>query len=178
MSKYILVVGDVIDFTDKNKIIHRGIIVEHKRDGELDMYRVKFDSGWAEYPGTWVSAEDCHLVFNSKGTTTANYSFNSTKIDESTYGKENIKLNKESELKVSSVTIGKYPSSEYYLTSDDFFELLRVAYDDTYGSKSKCHPEDLYVNVLSVLEVVSNTLINILNLKSGKPLEGIKDNEI
>lgn len=174
MSKYVLVVGDVIDFIDNNKIIHRGLILEHKRDGELDMYRVKFDSGWAEYPGTWVSAEDCHLVFNSQRTTPVNYSFNSTKIDESTYSKENIKLSKSNKLKKSSCTWGNRDNPEY-LTSSEFFDLLRVAYDSAYGSDLRWHPEDLYVNVSNTLDTVSNTLVNMINLKHGRPLNGVKD---
>ena len=61
-----------------------------------------------------------------------------------------------------------------YLTSDEFFDLLKIAFNDTYGSNNKWHPEDLYVNVESVLEIVSNTLFNLHNISNGRQLEGIK----
>lgn len=67
-----------------------------------------------------------------------------------------------------------YPWTPYYVTSDDFFDILRVAFDDTYGSDHRWHPEDLYVNVSCVLEVVSNTLSNMVRIKAGKELSGVK----
>lgn len=67
------------------------------------------------------------------------------------------------------------PWEAYYLTSDEFFDICRVAFDDTYGSNHRWHPEDLYVNVSSVVEVVSNTLNNMVKLKSSRPLSGIKN---
>jgi len=63
----------------------------------------------------------------------------------------------------------------YYVSADEFFEILRVAYDDTYGDKTKWHPEDIYINALTVLEVMTNTLSNMAKLKSGRPLRGIKE---
>ena len=76
--------------------------------------------------------------------------------------------------KMQTSTINDYPWTPYYVTSDDFFEILRVAFDDTYGSDHKWHPEDLYVNVSCVLEVVSNTLANMVRIKAGKELSGVK----
>ena len=67
-----------------------------------------------------------------------------------------------------------YPWSPYYLKSDEFFEILRVAFDDTYGSDHNWHPEDLYINVSCVLEVVSNTLANMVRIKAGRDLYGVK----
>jgi hypothetical protein len=69
------------------------------------------------------------------------------------------------------------PWTAYYVTADEFFDILRIAYDDTYGggSETPWHPEDMYTNVSCVLEVVTNTLANMANLKSKKPLKGIKD---
>ena len=61
-----------------------------------------------------------------------------------------------------------------YLNSDQFFDLLKIAFDDTYGSDQKWHPEDLYVNVQCVLEVVSNTLYNLHNIINNKQLSGVK----
>lgn len=67
------------------------------------------------------------------------------------------------------------PWSPYYVTSNDFFKILRVAFDDTYGSDRNWHPEDLYINVSCVLEIVSNTLANMANIKAGKELLGVKN---
>ena len=69
------------------------------------------------------------------------------------------------------------PWMNYYVTADEFFEVLRVAFDDTYGNGTDepWHPEDMYVNVSCVLEVVTNTLANMANIKSGRPVQGIKE---
>jgi hypothetical protein len=69
------------------------------------------------------------------------------------------------------------PWMAYYVTTDEFFELLRVAFDDTYGggSETPWHPEDMYANVSCVLEVVTNTLSNLANLRSGRQVSGIKE---
>lgn len=86
--------------------------------------------------------------------------------------KQNITINASSKMQTS--TIDDYPWTAYYLTSDDFFEILRVSFDDTYGSDHKWHPEDLYVNVSCVLEIVSNTLANMVRIKAGKELHGVR----
>ena len=62
----------------------------------------------------------------------------------------------------------------YYLTSRQFFDVLETAFNDTYGSNSEWHPEDLYTNVECVLEVVTNTLSNSMRVKNGQPARGIK----
>jgi hypothetical protein len=69
------------------------------------------------------------------------------------------------------------PWMAYYVTADEFFEVLRIAYDDTYGggSDTPWHPEDMYVNVSCVLEVVTNTLSNMAKLRSGRQVKGIKE---
>lgn len=68
------------------------------------------------------------------------------------------------------------PWMSYYLTVDELLDIVRVAYNDTYGpSDHRWHPEDLYVNVSVVLETVTNTLSNMVRLKSGRPLQGVKD---
>lgn len=93
---------------------------------------------------------------------------------------ENIKINSSNNVTTSTQTIGgamtdhNYPWSPYYVTSDDFFDILRVAFEDTYGSDHRWHPEDLYINVSCVLEVVSNTLANMVRIKAGKELHGVK----
>lgn len=73
-----------------------------------------------------------------------------------------------------AMTDHNYPWSPYYITSDDFFDILRVAFNDTYGSDHRWHPEDLYINVSCVIEVVSNTLANMIRIKAGKELHGVK----
>ncbi len=69
------------------------------------------------------------------------------------------------------------PWMAYYVTADEFFEVLRIAYDDTYGggSDTPWHPEDMYINVSCVLEVVTNTLSNMAKLRSGRQVKGIKE---
>ena len=69
------------------------------------------------------------------------------------------------------------PWLPFYVTADEFFDILRVAYDDTYGggSDTPWHPEDMYVNVSTVMEVVTNTLSNMSRMRSGKPMKGIKE---
>lgn len=181
-------VGDFVYFTDTTTgSVHRGYIERYQKGRDTRPafiniaprdYLVKFDKPlWKDaYDRAWCAAADLTLISKSPSTVTFSTSTTTTKP---LNDKDNIKVTTSNKITSSSITVDhNYPWSPYYVTSDDFFDILRVAYDDTYGSKSKCHPEDLYVNVLSVLEVVSNTLINILNLKSGKPLEGIKDNEI
>lgn len=76
--------------------------------------------------------------------------------------------------KIQTSTIDDRPWMAYYLTSDDFFDILKVAFEDTYGSDHRWHPEDLYVNVSCVLEVVSNTLAGMVHIKAGRELRGVK----
>lgn len=63
-----------------------------------------------------------------------------------------------------------------YMTFDEFFDTLRVAFNDTYGNDPdhKWHPEDLYINVTTTLEIVSNTLTALHNIRNGKYIGGIK----
>lgn len=63
-----------------------------------------------------------------------------------------------------------------YIKSEDFFELLKSNFDATYGgSDTEWHPEDLYVNLLVVLEVMCNTLTNNMNLRNGRTVRSIKE---
>lgn len=63
-----------------------------------------------------------------------------------------------------------------YLTVEEFFSTLRVAFDDTYGNDPdhRWHPEDLYINVTTTLEIVSNALNSLHNIRNGKYIGGIK----
>jgi len=78
---------------------------------------------------------------------------------------------------VSNSSILDRPWTNYYVNADEFFSILRIAFDDTYGggSDTPWHPEDMYVNVLTTLEVVTNTLSNMANIKAGRPLKGLKE---
>lgn len=109
---------------------------------------------------------------------TVNYTTNSV-IDKPLNDQHNINVTASATTKESTIShsdgIPDYPWTPYYVTSDDFFDILRVAFDDTYGSDHRWHPEDLYVNVSCVLEVVSNTLANMVRIKAGKELHGVKE---
>lgn len=192
MSEYILIVGDVVDFVDPyTNERYRGYIDKYdpSRDtrkdralGKRKHYYVKFDTPlWStSYKEAWCAAEDLKLIrmghnyFNNEHnnkTITYSYSpFTNKPID-----KENIKLTATDSISQSTITqSSNKPWTAYYLTSDEFFDVLKVAFEDTYGSDHKWHPEDLYVNVSCALEIVSNTLSNMVNVKAGRQLKGIK----
>jgi hypothetical protein len=210
MSKYVLVVGDTVNFIDPtNGLAFRGVITKYdpNRD-ELSKdfnrpqrnYLIKFDKSWHGYDEAWAASEDCELVRKPSSNVKVNYTVSSSSvhddkkksnINNNLYA-DNIKLQK-SDVTINSlsdVTInslkGSVPNTlsgidkpwiPYYVTSDEFFDLLRVAFEDTYGDKggTPYHPEDLYVNVSCVLEVVSNTLANMVRMKAGRSLHGVKD---
>ena len=89
---------------------------------------------------------------------------------------QNINVTASSTLNKSTISeTPDYPWSPYYVTSDEFFDILRIAFEDTYGSDHRWHPEDLYINVSCVLEIVSNTLANMVRIKSGRELHGVKE---
>jgi hypothetical protein len=103
---------------------------------------------------------------------------------------ENIQVTASSTLNKSTVSQGNaggsgagtsntpdYPWTPFYMTTDEFFDILKVAFEDTYGDKNNrpWHPEDLYINVSCVLEVVSNTLANAARLRGGKEPAGVKE---
>ena len=93
------------------------------------------------------------------------------KISDPIYSSNNITITS------SNINTNYHPWTAYYVTADEFFEVLRIAYEDTYGREDQTpwHPEDLYTNVSCVLEIVTNTLANMANLKSGRQLKGIKE---
>lgn len=186
MSKYTLVAGDIVDFTDPiSGKIHRGFIDQyakgrpHNRD-----YHVKFDKPWHGFDRAWCSQEDLELVRPTK--TSSKVTFASTQVSNpiSEYDSQNIKINHKFNTQTSTYSTGtargavaaEQPWLAYYMTADDFFDILKLAFVDTYGDNNhKWHPEDLYVNVSCVLEIVSNTLANSARLKSNKPLSGVKE---
>ena len=63
----------------------------------------------------------------------------------------------------------------YYLTSRQFFDVLETAFNDTYGSNTEWHPEDLFANVEAVLEVTTNALANAMRVKNGQSTRGVKE---
>lgn len=180
-------VGDVVDFTDPSQgSIHRGVIINHVpgkdvRSADIGRpareYVIKFDKPWYNYDSAWVSAEDLTIVRKSKSNPTVMFT-TSTTTSSSLDEKYNIKVtasnNPLEDLLESTISKGNtYPWSPYYITSDDFFAIMKVAFEDTYGSDHEWHPEDLYYNVSCVLEIVSNTLANMVRIKSGRELSGV-----
>lgn len=192
-------VGDVVDFTDSTSgFVYRGVIIDHvpgrDKRGEgsnrpLREYLMKFDNLWYGYDRGWVAGEELTMVRSGKTSPTVTYT-SSTWTNKPLNDKENIKVTPSHTLNKSTVSQGNagdngsgsndipdYPWTPFYMTTDEFFDILKVAFDDTYGNKSsrRWHPEDLYINVSCVLEVVSNTLANAARLRSGKDPAGVKD---
>lgn len=62
-----------------------------------------------------------------------------------------------------------------YLKDDEFFEILMHAYSSTYGYSGVNHPGDLYVNISTTLEIVSNTLSALVDLNFGRELRDVKN---
>jgi hypothetical protein len=165
------VVGDIVDFYDTvRKTTHRGMVVDHAPGRDVHAkefkrfpreYLVKFDNLWLGYNSGWIAVNELTLVRSTK---TPSLKINNQTSSE----KDNIKVTAQTD---------SQPWLAYYMTADDFFDILRVAFNDTYGDKNnhKWHPEDLYINVSCVLEIVSNTLANSALLKSNKELRGVKE---
>jgi len=189
VSKYVLVPGDIVDFTDTTTgNIHRGFIDKYQKgrdvlprtEGAKRDYFVKFDKPlWEDgYSEAWCARDDLELVRPTKTAQTVTFATSTASNPAPSFDYSNIKINQSDKVTTSTQTIGKdnnYPWSPYYVTSDDFFDILRVAFDDTYGSDHRWHPEDLYINVSCVLEVVSNTLANMVRIKAGRDLQGVKE---
>lgn len=181
-------VGDFVYFTDTTTgSVHRGYIERYQKGRDTRPafmniaprdYLVKFDKPlWKDaYDRAWCAAADLTLISKSPSTVTFSTSTTTTKP---LSDKDNITVTASTTTKESTVSHGdgipNYPWTPYYVTSDDFFDILKVAFDDTYGSDHRWHPEDLYVNVSCVLEVVSNTLANMVRIKAGKELHGVKE---
>jgi hypothetical protein len=181
--------GDIVNF--KNPSLgtsHRGVVVEYRPGRSVNAgterdVLVKFnipiwDGGPLE---AWCSIEDLTIIwptlrkaYEVKPTVTYTSSSTTTSTD---YGNYNIQIQKDNKVAQSTVSFADKPWTQYYVTADEFFEILRVAFDDTYGggSDTPWHPEDMYINVVTTLEVVTNTLANMANLKANRPVKGIKE---
>ena len=189
MTNYIPKPGDIVNFKNPStNRYQRGIVSGYlpgkstNTGNERDVL-VKFnsptrDGGPLEI---WCAIKDLTLIWPTlrkvnemKPTVTYTSSSTSTTTD---YGDYNIQLQKNDKMAQSTFSDADRPWTKYYVTADEFFDVLRIAYDDTYGggSDTPWHPEDMYVNVSCVLEIVSNTLVNMANLKSGRQLKGIKE---
>ena len=201
MSKYVLVVGDTVDFIDPtNGLAYRGVITKYDPNRDklskdfkrpLRNYLVKFDKSWHGYNEAWAASEDCELVRKPNSNVKVGYTVSSSYHDYSKQRTINTTLNAGNvKLQKSHITIDSFRGSvpnvlsdinkpwiPYYVTSDEFFDILKVAFEDTYGDKggTPYHPEDLYANVSCVLEVVSNTLANMVRIKTGRNLHGVKE---
>lgn len=186
--KYIPKPGDIVNFKNPSlETNHRGTVIKFVpgRDNKSTSrdYLVKFNtplwSGGSKE--LWCSAEDLTLIWNSLRkdmdmNPTVTYTTSSTTTTNK-FDDYNIQIQKNNKTAESSVSFSNYPWTAYYVTADEFFEILRVAFDDTYGggTDTPWHPEDMYINVLTTLEVVTNTLSNMANIKAGKPLKGLKE---
>lgn len=201
MSKYVLVVGDAVNFIDPtNGLAHRGVITEYDPNRDHNSknfnrpernYLIKFDKTWHGFSDAWAASEDCELIRTPSSHVNVNYTVSSSSHDENKQSGINTTLSAGNvKLQQSSITVDALGGSvtntlsgidkpwiPYYVTSDEFFGLLRVAFEDTYGDKggTPYHPEDLYVNVSCVLEVVSNTLANMVRMKAGRDLRGVRE---
>ena len=202
MSKYVLVIGDTVDFIDPtNGLAYRGVITKYDPDRDklskdskrpLRNYLIKFDKSWHGYDEAWAASEDCELVRKPTSNVKVGYTVSPSSVYDPTVQRNvNVTINADNlKLKKSDVTIdalrGSVPNSlsgidkpwiPYYVTSDEFFDILKVAFNDTYGDKggTPYHPEDLYANVSCVLEVVSNTLANMVRMKAGRDLRGVRE---
>ena len=101
-----------------------------------------------------------------EGNVTVTYSGNSISSPSPDYSKTN--------LKIDNAIQNKSPRAGY-LKEDDFFEILINSYKGTYGSNHYWHPGDLYINTLSVLEVVCNTLSALVDIEMGRPIRNVKE---
>jgi hypothetical protein len=188
MTEYNPKPGDIVSFTHPSiGTTHRGTIVEYRpgRDTRATKrdFLVRFTEPiWHEGPlEAWCAKDDLTLIWNTlrkadEVKPTVTYT-NSSTTTTTKFNNQNISLNKDNKLAESSVSLPERPWTRYYVTADEFFEVLRVAFDDTYGggSQTPWHPEDMYVNVLSTLEIVANTLSNMANIKAHRPLKGVKE---
>jgi len=189
LSDYKPAVGDRIEFIDPTTgTAHLGIIHQYKQGRDTRAialkhpkrdYLVLFDEPlWAEGPGqAWVAKEDMNLIKSNKLNKPAvTYVTSSTAQTTRDFDFSNLILKKSNKVYESTVSTQDHPWTAYYVTADDFFDILRIAYEDTYGgSDTPWHPEDMYTNVSCVLEIVTNTLSNMEKLRSGRQVKGIKE---
>ena len=191
LSFYKFKVGDRVCFIDPTlNTGHNGVIEAYLegRDKKAKAYNlnpkdylVKFDKPlWNNGPDkAWCAANDLSPwntnVKSRYKNNTVTYTSSSTTTNQ--LNNYNIQIKKDNKLAESTISTEERPWTHYYVTADEFFEVLRIAFDDTYGggSDTPWHPEDMYINVVSTLEIVANTLSNMAKIKSGRPLKGIKE---
>lgn len=189
MSNNKLAVGDTVEYLDKHsQKSYLGNIVNYspgrdtwRKNFDLDPrdYFVTFEQPlWENGPNSaWCAAEDLNIIKSHKlNTPTVTYTNSSTTVT-TKYNNDNLRLEKNNKLAQSTISTEERPWTRYYVTADEFFDVLRLAFDETYGggSETPWHPEDMYVNVSTTLEIVANTLSNMANLKAGRQLKGIKE---
>ena len=142
MSKYVLVVGDTVNFIDPtNGLPHRGVITKYDPDRDkvnkdskrpLRNYLIKFDKSWHGFEDAWAASEDCELVRKPNSNVKVNYTVSSSSVHDdkkpininNNLYTDNIKLQK------SDVTIGalREVCQMFYLvlTSPGFPTTLQV----------------------------------------------------
>jgi hypothetical protein len=181
--------GDIVNFKNPSlKTSHRGVVVEYRPGRSINTGRkrdvlVKFnDPIWSGGPlEAWCALENLTLIWPTlrkanEVKPTVTYTSSSTTTTNQ-FDDYNIQIKKDNKLSQSTFSASDRPWTAYYVTADEFFDVLRLAFDEVYGggAETPWHPEDMYVNVSTTLEIVANTLSSMANLKAGRPLKGIKE---
>lgn len=196
---YVIIPGDVVDFTDPTTgHVHRGYVDEYRRGRDrwnlsapeslhrsfssLRDYLVSFDQElWAGVKQAWCAPQDLTIVRKANTTMKSNVKIvdnttattNTVYYSGSTVSSDCEPFKGWTDLKREAEKEDRF--RPYYLTSRQFFDVLETAFNDTYGSDTEWHPEDLYANVEAVLEVTTNALTNAMRVKNGQPPRGVKD---
>jgi hypothetical protein len=188
MTEYNPKVGDIVSFINPSiGTARRGTVVDHQRGRDLRNtkrdFLVRFTEPiWHEGPmEAWCAAKDLTLIWPTlrkadEMKPTVTYT-NSSTTEISQLGNQNIKLERNSKLAESTFSASDRPWTRYYVTADEFFEILRAAFDDSFGggSQTPWHPEDMYTNVSTTLDIVASSLTNVTNLKAGRSVKSIKE---
>lgn len=62
-----------------------------------------------------------------------------------------------------------------YITADRFFEILETIYYSEHGENDHLHhPEDIYLNVSSILTAVCNTLNALIDIDHGRTIKDVR----
>lgn len=196
---YIIIPGDIVDFTDPTTgKAHRGYVDEYRRGrdpfnaaapdslkrpfSKLRDYLVVFDEElWPGATQAWCAPEDLTIVRKANTTMKSNVKIvdnttattNTVYYSGSTVSSDCEPFKGWTDLKREAEKEDRF--RPYYLTSRQFFDVLETAFNDTYGSDTEWHPEDLFANVEAVLEVATNALTNAMRVKNGQSTRGIKD---
>lgn len=199
MSAYVIIPGDVVDFTDSTTgKKYRGYVDEYQKGrdswnsifyphlqrpfSKLRDYLVVFDKElWPGVTQAWCAPEDLTIVRKANTTMKSNVKIvdnttattNTVYYSGSTVSSDCEPFKGWTDLKREAEKEDRF--RPYYLTSRQFFDVLETAFNDTYGSDTEWHPEDLYANVEAVLEVTTNALANAMRVKNGQSTRGVRE---